>query len=289
MPKGFRSFSSILVNMPVAVVTGSSSGIGACTAEVLAARGYSVVLHAHRNIRGLQATAGRIQHQSQMQGSHAQVVCMTGNLADRAARRELVRAAFAWQGSVEAWVNNAGADVLTGGASQLSFDERLELLWRVDVEGTIAVSRLVTDAMHNSRAGDVAPGAFRPVLINVGWDQAWLGMEGEAGQLFGPIKGAVMAFTRSLALSVAPRVRVNCVAPGWIQTSWGAASASTYWDHRAKAEAAMERWGTPQDVAEAIAWLASPQALFVHGQTLEINGGRRYYPVRSDLTASDSE
>lgn len=81
-----------------------------------------------------------------------------------------------------------------------------------------------------------------------------------------------MAFTRSLARSLAPQVRVNCLAPGWIRTAWGD-KASEYWQARARAEALLERWGTPEDVARAAAFLASPAAAFITGQIVPINGG----------------
>src|SRR5207244_12217680 len=106
------------------------------------------------------------------------------------------------------------------------------------------------------------------VIVTVGWDQAETGMEGDSGQLFAAAKGAVMAFTRSLAVSLAPAVRVNCVAPGWVRTAWGEA-ASAAWQARARREAPLGRWGTPADVAAAAVWLASPGAGVVRGQ-----GGR---------------
>ena len=111
-------------------------------------------------------------------------------------------------------------------------------------------------------------------IINIGWDQAWNGMEGDSGEMFSAIKGAVMAFTKSLAKSLAPEVRVNCVAPGWIKTAWGD-EASDYWHERATGEALRNRWGTPEDVASAVAFLASPAADFVNGQILPVNGGFR--------------
>lgn len=83
-----------------------------------------------------------------------------------------------------------------------------------------------------------------------------------------------MAFTRSLARSLAPAVRVNCVAPGWIRTAWGA-QASDYWQQRATRESLLERWGEPADVAHAVRYLASPAASFVTGHILPVNGGLR--------------
>jgi 3-oxoacyl-[acyl-carrier protein] reductase len=84
-----------------------------------------------------------------------------------------------------------------------------------------------------------------------------------------------MAFTRSLAQSLAPEVRVNCLAPGWIRTSWGQ-GASKYWQQRAARQSLRGRWGTPEDVARAAAFLASPAADFITGQEIPINGGFRY-------------
>jgi 3-oxoacyl-[acyl-carrier protein] reductase len=112
-------------------------------------------------------------------------------------------------------------------------------------------------------------------IINIGWDQAAHGMAGESGEMFGAIKGAIMAFSRSLAQSLAPRVRVNCVAPGWIRTAWGE-TASEYWQTRAQQESLRGRWGEPLDVARAVRFLASPESDFITGQVIDVNGGFRY-------------
>lgn len=164
---------------------------------------------------------------------------------------------------IDIWVNNAGADVLTGNTADLSFDEKLEKVWKTDVAATIALSREVGSRMRERGSGSI---------INIGWDQAELGMEGDSGEMFAASKGAIMCFTRSLAKSLAPEVRVNCVAPGWIKTAWGE-EASDYWQQRAINEALLARWGTPEDVAAAVGFLASEKASFITGQTLKVNGG----------------
>jgi 3-oxoacyl-[acyl-carrier protein] reductase len=107
-------------------------------------------------------------------------------------------------------------------------------------------------------------------------------MEGDSGEMFATIKGAVMSFTKSLAKSLAPEVRVNCIAPGWIKTSWGEESASEYWQQRAVKESLRSRWGTPADVAAAACYLVSPGADFVNGQILPVNGGFRTSQPREE-------
>ncbi|MEO8269975.1 MAG: SDR family NAD(P)-dependent oxidoreductase, partial [Aureliella sp.] len=103
----------------VAVVTGSSSGIGRATALALARAGYAVVLHARSNVGGLQQVAHELQ--STVAKSTPNTLCLTGDIACPQTCNDIVHSAFAWQGRVDAWINNAGADVLTGRARQQSF------------------------------------------------------------------------------------------------------------------------------------------------------------------------
>jgi 3-oxoacyl-[acyl-carrier protein] reductase len=92
--------------------------------------------------------------------------------------------------------------------------------------------------------------------------------------MFAATKGAVMAFTKSFAKTMAPEVRVNCLAPGWIKTSWGE-DASDYWQARAVKESLLARWGTPDDVARAARFLVSPDAAFITGEVVRVSGGLR--------------
>jgi len=107
----------------------------------------------------------------------------------------------------------------------------------------------------------------------MGWDHVTTGMAGDSGELFALAKGAITAFSRSLAHSLAPTVRVNCLAPGWIRTAWGE-QASDQWQQRVAKDSLLQRWGTPQDVANTARYLVSPAASFITGQVIEINGGR---------------
>jgi 3-oxoacyl-[acyl-carrier protein] reductase len=145
----------------------------------------------------------------------------------------------------------------------LAFDEKLDRLWAVDVVATIRLCRAIGQRMKAHRGGSI---------VTVGWDQAETGMEGDSGELFAATKGAIMAFTRSLALSLAPSVRVNALAPGWIKTAWGE-SASSLWQERALRETPLARWGMPDDVAHVARFLVGPDAAFLTGQVLRVNGG----------------
>jgi 3-oxoacyl-[acyl-carrier protein] reductase len=239
-----------------AVVTGSSSGIGRAIALALAAGGNSVLVHARSNRAGAEETAAAVRKL----GVEAAVVL--ADLAEPAEQARLAVEAWAW-GPIDIWVNNAGADVLTGVAAEWSFEDKLEELWRVDVCATLHLSRTMGAWMRERGSG---------VILNMSWDQAATGMAGDSGEMFGTIKGAVAAFSKALAASLAPQVRVNCLAPGWIKTAWGA-DASDYWQQRAVQETLLGRWGTPEDVARVAVFLASPAAEYMTGQVVNINGG----------------
>jgi 3-oxoacyl-[acyl-carrier protein] reductase len=247
-----------------AVVTGSSRGIGQAIALELAAAGADILVHARTSRQAAEAVAESVR------GLGRDSIVVLADLSDPMTHGPFVDRAWNWHGRVDIWVNNAGVDVLTGEAAGLAFDEKLERLWRVDVLATIRLSRLAGYRMKAQTAGPA-----RGVLLNVGWDQAEQGMAGDSGEMFAAVKGAVMAFTKSLACSLAPEVRVNCLAPGWIRTAWGE-RASESWQQRACRESLLARWGVPDDVAKVARFLASPAAEFVNGQVVAVNGGFRY-------------
>jgi 3-oxoacyl-[acyl-carrier protein] reductase len=247
-----------------AVVTGSSSGIGRAIAIELAAAGAAVVVHGRSNVAGANETAEGVRKLGR------ESTVLLADLADEAACTTFAESAWTWKNGVDIWVNNAGVDVLTGEAGKWSFERKLAALWQVDVAATMRLSRLIGPRMRERGNGGA--------IVNIGWDQAETGMAGDSGEMFAAVKGAVMAFTKSLAHSLAPQVRVNCVAPGWIKTFWGD-DASDYWQRRAIGESLRERWGTPQDVARSVRFLVSPAADFISGHIVPVNGGLRHSPA----------
>ena len=239
----------------IVAVTGSSSGIGRETAILAAKSGASLILHYNQNRDGIETTATEVT-------THG-VECMIiqADFHNRSGQNSFCEEAWSWKNRIDVLVNNAGGDVLTNERKHWTIDQKLEFLWNVDVLSCIYISRDIGARMKSYHAYDSAP-----AIINIGWDQAISGQAGDSGEIFSVTKGAIMCFSKSLAKSLAPNVRVNCVAPGWIQTSWGA-STSQYWDNRAKGESLLNRWGNPNDIASAICFLASDESEFINGQT----------------------
>ena len=252
-----------------AVITGSSRGIGRAIALELARKGASVIVWGS----GPHSASSLKELASELTSVGVECDAVICDLSDPQETSRFVDHCWHWRNGVDIWVNNAGCDVLTGTTATLDFYEKLDRLWKVDVLGTMHCSRLIGQRMKQHVGG---------AIVNVGWDQAWQGMEGDSGEMFSTIKGAIMAFTKSLAKSLAPEVRVNCVAPGWIKTAWGA-EAPEYWQERAKSESLSNRWGTPEDVAKAVSFLVSPASDFIQGHILPVNGGFRHtIPKRDD-------
>lgn len=249
----------------VAVVTGSSSGIGQAIAVEFASRGAHVLIHARSNLAGLQTTIERIGLRPSADPS---IRCILADLTHFPSIHSMVRAAFAWRGYVNVWVHAAGADVLTGSQASLPFTEKLQALWETDVRGTILTSRAVSQQMIDCGV----PHSILPSIVHLGWDQAQEGMEGDSGQYFCAVKAAVAAFSKSLAKSLAPKVRVNCIAPGWIQTEWGIGTSEP-WSQRARGESLLQRWGLPTDVARTVASISMGDGEFINAQTIAVNGG----------------
>ena len=241
----------------VAVVTGGSSGIGQAIAIACAEAGADLVVSYQHNRSGAEETvrriveAGRTAHSVQIDISReAEVERLAGAVRERFGRADV-------------WINNAGADILTGRGAKLSPLEKLDLLLAVDVRGTVLASWAAVRLMRAGVGG---------VILNMSWDHVTQGMKGENPILYSAAKGAIASFSRSLAREVAPQIRVNILAPGFIETAFGE-EADASWRHEVVGRTPLARWGVPDDVAQAAVFLASDQARFLTGQTLAVNGG----------------
>lgn len=161
-------------------------------------------------------------------------------------------------GSLDGWVNLAGADIISPPLNGAPYEERLAALWRVDVLGTLRVCRCLPPYL--------AAGAQ---IVNVGWDDSAGSPPTETSELYGLAKGALEGFSRHLARRWLGRWRVNVVAPGWVRSRWGASLSperQAYWAERLP----HRRWLTAEEVATAIATLLETEQ--VTGQVWRING-----------------
>jgi 3-oxoacyl-[acyl-carrier protein] reductase len=240
------------------LVTGASSGIGRAIALAAARAGADVALTYRVNEDGARDTEQAIASLGR------RATRLQFDALDDRSMAALGPAARGALGRIDVWVNNAGADILTGSAAALTTPGKLDLLLGVDLRGTMLASWQAAEILGAQEAGGV--------IINMSWDHVLTGMAGLNPQMFAAVKGGVLAFSKSLARSVAPRVRVNVVAPGWIETSFG-----TGLDEGTRAGIAestpLKRWGTPEDIANAVVFLASPAAAFITGHTLVVGGG----------------
>src|SRR3989442_4828115 len=247
----------------VVLVTGASSGIGRAIAVACAAAGADVALTYRANRGGADETAQRVRSQ----GRRAELLPVDlTETRDLEALAALVRGAL---GRVDVWVNNAGADILTGEAAPLSRVEKLDRLLGVDLRGTVLASWKAVELMRAQPSGGV--------ILNMSWDHVLgAGMKGEYAQLFSAAKGGVYSFSRALARAVAPQIRVNVIGPGWIETAYGNELDPAV-KQRIARSIPLGRWGTPEDIAHAAVYLASDAASYVTGQMLMINGGALIY------------
>jgi 3-oxoacyl-[acyl-carrier protein] reductase len=240
------------------VVTGGSSGIGRAIAGRCAAAGADVLITYRRNGRGAEEAADELARTGRRVLVHQADIAREDDIS------ALARRACEALGRVDVWINNAGADILTGDAGRLSPREKLDLLLEVDVRGTVLASWEAAKLM-----GKQGPGG---VIINMSWDHVTLGMAGENPVLYSVAKGAVMSFSKSFAREVAPDIRVNILAPGFIETAFGKEANPGFRDE-VVALTPLKRWGTPDDVAAAAVFLASDDARFMTGQMIMVNGG----------------
>jgi 3-oxoacyl-[acyl-carrier protein] reductase len=242
----------------VVLVTGASSGIGQAIATACAREGADVAVTYRSNRDGAERTAAEIRQLGRRSETMETDVSRPEDIASLAA------ALGSRFGRIDAWINNAGADILTGEGHRLSRLQKLDLLLAVDLRGTILASWAAVDFLRRQERGGV--------IINMSWDHVLQGMAGEDPILYSAAKGGIMSFSKSLAREVAPAIRVNVLAPGFIETAFGQ-EADSGWKREVEARTPLRRWGTPEDVAGAAVYLASDQAAFLTGQMVMVNGG----------------
>jgi len=238
------------------LVTGGSRGIGAAIAREFAAAGDRVAVHYGRSRKAAEALVGSLPG-----GPH---VAVGAELADAVAVRVMVDEAAAGVGGLDVLVNNAGIYVEHSIVST-SYEE-----WRQAWEQTLAVDLVA--------AANVTWCAVRHMLergsgriVNVSSRGAYRGEP--RAPAYSAAKAGLIAFSNSLARALAPhRIAVATVAPGWAETDMAAESLAGPKGDKIRAESPFGRVATPADVASAVLYLASPEAEFASGTTIDVNG-----------------
>jgi len=244
-----------LLRDQVAIVTGGSRGIGRATALRLAEAGAHVIVNYARQQTG----AEQVAHSCAKFGVKAQAV--RADVGDFRQAASLVETALERFGRLDLLVANAG--IWEG----VPLAEMSEELWdRVidtNLKGTWSICRAAVPVMKGEGGGAI-------VVVS-----STAGQRGEAGYSnYAASKGGQISFTKSLAVELAPEIRVNCVAPGWVDTEL---NDPVFGDERFKRELTeaipLQRIATADDVALSIVFLASDWARHITGEVLNVNGG----------------
>ncbi len=241
----------------VALVTGASSGIGAATAEALAAQGARVAIGWYHNVQG----ATEVLRSIEAAGGRA--IMLQADVRDVAAIDKMVETVTSRLGPIDILINNAGSLVkrfLIRELTEAGWDEVLTL----NLKSAVFCSRAVAASMIARKRG---------AIVNVGSVAGHNGGGPGAGP-YAAAKAGLAAFTKSLAKELAPHgIRANAIAPGVIDTPFHEVFSTPEMMKNFVAAIPLGRVGTPMECAAAIAFLASDAASYIVGETIEINGG----------------
>jgi NAD(P)-dependent dehydrogenase (short-subunit alcohol dehydrogenase family) len=236
-----------------ALVTGAGTGIGREIALEFARQGADVVVHYSSSKDGAESAVA----EAQSLGVRA-VLCQA-DLGQTQECLRLVDAAVQDLGRIDILVNNSGITQTLGflDVTPAQFD----LLYNVNIRGQFFCAQRTA---QNMRANDGG------AIINITSVHGLAAMVGHS--VYAGTKGAIIAWTRELAVELAPHIRVNAIAPGWIEVP-RQYNRPGYSRDRAKHQVPMQRVGMPIDVAKACVYLASDDASFVTGQIMAVDGG----------------
>jgi 3-oxoacyl-[acyl-carrier protein] reductase len=238
-----------------ALVTGGSRGIGRACCLALARAGARVCVNYRLERPSAELVVQRIEE------GGGEAFALAADVADRTEADMLVDEAVDRFGRLDVLVTNAG--IWKGSLIEEMSDGEWREMLGVNLDGTFHAIRAAVPHMKEARAG-------RIVTIS-----STAGQRGEAGHAhYAATKGAVISLTKSLAPELAPfGITVNCVAPGWVETDMTAEDLAGPRGDSIRATIPMGRAGTPEEIAGAVAFLASDLAGYVTGEILNVNGG----------------
>ena len=241
----------------VALVTGSSSGIGRAAAEALAANGARVAINFHHNEAGAEAA------RSEIVGVGGKAIVVQADVTQASEVQRLVEHTVSEFGPIDILVNNAGSLIERLKILELT-EERWDEVIDLNLKSAFLCSKAVAGSMMERKTG---------AIINVS------SIAGRNGGALGSIhysaaKGGVITFTKGLAKELAPfGVRVNAISPGVIDTPYHEQFSSPEMMKTYAGMIPLGRVGTPAEVGKVICFLASDAASYLAGETIEINGG----------------
>jgi NAD(P)-dependent dehydrogenase (short-subunit alcohol dehydrogenase family) len=248
-------------SQPVALVTGSSRGIGAETVRQLAEQGYSVCINFLTDEAAAHAVLNHVE------GLGVKALAVRADVADEADVLRLFSTIDKQLGALTVLVNNAGTVSRQMRVENMDAD-RINRILRTNVTSAFLCSREAIKRMSTRHGGSGGS------IVNVSSAASRIGSPGEYVD-YAASKGAVDTFTKGLSLEVAEEgIRVNCVRPGFIYTDMHASGGEPGRVDRLKSSIPLQRGGTPEDVAKAICWLASDDASYCTGAFLDCAGGR---------------
>lgn len=242
------------MNGKVALVTGAGSGLGRATALRFAAEGAKLAC-----VDVAEDAAAQTAQAIEAQGGAA--IALRVDVTDEAACARMVQAALARFGALTTLVNSAGVRAERPGPTPTAAE--WQRVVDVNLNGSYLASRAALPALLESGAGSITHLASIFGLVG-----------GSTGTAYAASKGAIVNLTRQMALEWAPKVRVNCVCPGVIETPMTAAlRRDPDWAQAVLKRYPLARFGQPEEIAAAILFLASDEAAYVTGVALPVDGG----------------
>jgi len=251
----------IRLNHKVAIVTGSSQGIGRTVAELLADCGASLVINSHSNPIALEALADSVRKKG------TRVKTVIADVTKRNDAQKLIDAALEL-GGIDILVNNVGGLVRRIPVAEFNEDHYQQVI-DINLKTAFLMSHLVISHMRDKRSGKI---------INIASQAAHDG-GGPGSAVYSASKGAVLTLTKSLAKELVPfGIHVNAVSPGFIaHTVFHQTHTAKKIHDRIPSLVPLGRKGEPDDVAHAVLFLASDLSDYITGQTIEVNGGLYMY------------